>query len=561
MDDPLIKTIISPINNVCVIMVMAYLMSHSAYYCEILDGKRTYKNQMLLLVTFGLFSLYAAAAGGVSNVRVLGPMLAGLLGGPVAGVGAGLFGGIYRFFDIRYAGAAEMANSALLATLLAGLAGGLVNRWKKGQLLGVWGTAGFAVAFEVFHMALTVAMGEQSEIVVATVKRVGIPMIISHAAGGAIFVFLTQNIINTRNIQSELQKSEVRFAVAFNLNPSPMIIKRVKDNRYVAVNDSFLFTFESKPEDIIGRKAEDLPFQFDRYDTFLRLLQKKKSVREFETHLRSKTGKVWVCLLFAELVNISGEMHVLSTIIDISERKRLEEKLLRLDRLNMVGQMAASVAHEIRNPLTAVRGYLQMLNMKEERSVIKERYDLMIKELDRTNVIISEYLLLAKDKVPCRINCCLNTIVSALLPLLQATAVASNCSIKLSLNDIPDLFLDEKEIRQLLLNLVRNGLEAMPKGGELAIRTFFDKNQAVLAISDQGPGVPPQIIEKLGTPFLTTKCAGTGLGLPICYRIALRHNASIAIETSPEGTTFAVRFNVIKNAQNDPYDAPNRKTG
>ncbi|MBP2642639.1 MAG: multi-sensor signal transduction histidine kinase [Firmicutes bacterium] len=553
LENNLVSSIISPINNVCVIIVMALLISHSTFFRQLLDGKRSYTNQFLLLITFGVFSLYAAAVGNESNVRVLGPMLAGLLGGPITGVGAGLFGGFYRFFDLRYAGAAEMAYSALLATLLAGLAGGLVNIRNKGQLPSVWGAACFALAYEIFHMLLTVVVG-QEEIVIASVKKVCAPMIISHTAGAALFVFLTRNKVNQRNIkrekekaQQELQKSEERFSTAFNLSPTPMMIRNVKDNIIVSVNNSFLHTYQWSPEDVLGKKITDQPFQIDKYNDFLNLLNENGSVCEFETHLHNHLGKVWSCLLSAAIVTINGESHILSSLIDISERQRLVEEVLRLDRLNMVGQMAASVAHEIRNPLTSVRGYLQLIKKQSKGNIDESRFDLMFNELDRTNSIISEYLLLAKNKVPDRKMHCLNNIITSVFPLLQTATGNSISAIELFLEDIPSLYLDENEIRQLLFNLINNGLEAMPTGGVLTIRTYQEANNIVLTISDQGHGIYPEILEKLGTPFLTTKDTGTGLGLPICYRIAFRHNATIQVESSPKGTTFWVRFKIPGN--------------
>ena len=114
----------------------------------------------------------------------------------------------------------------------------------------------------------------------------------------------------------------------------------------------------------------------------------------------------------------------------------------------------------------------------------------------------------------------------------------------MDLADVPDLNMDEKQIRQLVLNLVRNGIEAMSRHGELTIKTSRKKDRVVLSMKDQGNGIPPEVLEKLGTPFFTTKETGTGLGLPVCYRIAESHNARIEIETGKRGTTFIVSFQV-----------------
>ncbi len=252
---------------------------------------------------------------------------------------------------------------------------------------------------------------------------------------------------------------------------------------------------------------------------------------------------IWIEQKYTPIYCQNGTIIAFEGILrDVTGRKNMEQVVARAEQMNLVGQMAASVAHEIRNPLTSVRGYLQMMKLKGESHISQERYDLMISELDRTNTVITEYLLLAKDKIPDFNKCCLNNIISAVTPLLQVTAGATNACIKLRLEDIPEVMLDKNEIRQLIFNIVNNGLQAMPQGGELIIRTFAIQDTVVLSISDQGTGIPPPILENLGTPFLTTKSSGNGLGLPVCYRIAQRHNALIHVETDNDGTTFFVKF-------------------
>lgn len=260
---------------------------------------------------------------------------------------------------------------------------------------------------------------------------------------------------------------------------------------------------------------------------------------------RKDKNTIWVEQTCVPIYDNDGQLLALEGIIrDITSRKSLEQIALRADRLNTVGEMAASVAHEIRNPMTTVRGYLQFLVSKEEFSLYRDRFELMIQELDRTNSIIKEYLCMAKEKRTDLKKCCLNRIIKSLLPLIQAEAIASAADVAHDLSEIPELQLDENEIRQLLLNLVRNGLEAMPTGGSLTISTFLDKDKVILSVSDKGLGIPDHILNNLGKPFLTTKDNGTGLGLPMCYRIAQRHQADIQVKTSNQGTTFFIRFSI-----------------
>jgi signal transduction histidine kinase len=242
-------------------------------------------------------------------------------------------------------------------------------------------------------------------------------------------------------------------------------------------------------------------------------------------------------LLFPE-INI-----VKDTIQDLQAKKRQsEEEFARLDRLNLVGEMAAGIGHEVRNPMTTVRGYLQMFQKKKEFSDYHEQVHTMIEELDRANCIITEFLSLAKNKTV-EMKCGnLNKVITALFPLLQADAFRAGHEVRIQLDDIPDSIFDEKEIRQLVLNLVLNGLEAMKHSGIVTIRTYLDNDQLILSIEDSGLGIPAEVMDKLGTPFMTTKEQGTGLGLAVCYRVAHRHGAKIDVKTGPAGTIFTIKF-------------------
>ena len=269
----------------------------------------------------------------------------------------------------------------------------------------------------------------------------------------------------------------------------------------------------------------------------------KKVITELEI-IPKKTVAIYAQIISMPLPGAGGySSNYRSIIADITERKLMEKEMSRMERLNLIGEMAAGIAHEIRNPLTTVRGFLQSFMMKMEFAQFDSRLNLMITELDRANSIITEYLSLARNKLLDQSPQSLNTIIQDLLPLLESDALLNEKWIVTELaDDIPVLLLDAQEMRQLILNFVRNGLEAMLPGGQLTIGTFVEAEQVVLFIQDQGLGIPPEIEQKLGTPFLTTKENGTGLGLPICFNIANRHHAKIDVKTGDSGTTFMVKF-------------------
>lgn len=300
-------------------------------------------------------------------------------------------------------------------------------------------------------------------------------------------------------------------------------------------------------EDVQGKHISMLfpPNYENELEYITEAIKQGKRINDYETVRQRKDGKhIYVSITLSPIINANGYTIGSSAIIkDITGRKQIEKEMARLDRLNLVGQMAAGIGHEIRNPMTAIRGLLQLLMDKKECKRFKEYFDLMIYELDRANSIITEYLSLARNKKHEVYKQNINSILNALYPLIKADAMRTDKDILLELEDVPDLMLNEKEIRQLILNLARNGIEAMSPGGRLTIKTFADgEEEVVLAVQDQGKGIASDTLDKIGTPFFTTKDNGTGLGLATCYSIAARHNAGITIETNPEGTTFFVRF-------------------
>lgn len=335
---------------------------------------------------------------------------------------------------------------------------------------------------------------------------------------------LTENAVDVIYRHQLLPKAKIDY-----ISPSVLTITGHAPEEYYANNKLVFNLIHPDDHSLLNSFISNLPRSAESPLT-LRLI-------------RHDSTTLWIeqkCVLIydekSHLVALEG------IIRDITVRKKLEQMTSMFDKMNLVGSMAATVAHEIRNPMTTVRGYLQVLGRKEKYQTDKEKFKLMIEEIDRANTIIREYLSLSQRKAVHFRICSLNNIIEALFPLIQADATTSKICATLDLISIPHLLLDENELRQLLLNLVRNSIEAMPAGGNLVIRTFTEDTKVVLSISDQGSGIPSHVLDNLGTPFITTKDTGTGLGLPICYQIAHRHNAVIKINTSNEGTTFLVYF-------------------
>ncbi|MGI6450793.1 MAG: MEDS domain-containing protein [Desulfitobacteriia bacterium] len=326
------------------------------------------------------------------------------------------------------------------------------------------------------------------------------------------------------------------------LSPNEWYLKYGKFDR-----DKVLEAWTDKYAQILARGYEGL-----RVCGSTKWLHKRywKTFMDYENKLEEIIGEYNIVCLCAyqlddceihEVLDLVNN-HQFSFIKCKHDWQSSRKSLAKFDRLHLIGKMAASVAHEIRNPMTSVKGFIQLLQSKQDFTAYQEYFTLMLEELDRANGIISEYLSLARERENNLQMQNLNRILASLLPLLQADALKEDKDIIIRSGEIPDLLLDPKEIRQVILNLARNGLEAMNQSGVLEFLTYVEENQVILEVRDSGNGIPEEILNNLGTPFMTTKENGTGLGLSICFNILESYNARVKVQSSASGTTFKIYF-------------------
>lgn len=232
---------------------------------------------------------------------------------------------------------------------------------------------------------------------------------------------------------------------------------------------------------------------------------------------------------------------IVMIIQDLTEEEKIRSELDNVERLTLVGQMAAGITHEIRNPMAVVRGFLQLMREKSPED-LHSYYHIVMEELDRANSIINDFLSLAQSRVSEKEMVQLELILEELTPLIWADANLRGQSVELKLSpSLPPLRLNVREIKQLILNLARNAMEAMDAKGVLTLETCEQEDTAQLIITDTGSGIPQSQLKQLFTPFYTTKSQGTGLGLPLCLSIAERHNGTIHVESEVgKGTSVIV---------------------
>ncbi|MDQ0340608.1 PAS domain S-box-containing protein [Caldalkalibacillus uzonensis] len=233
-------------------------------------------------------------------------------------------------------------------------------------------------------------------------------------------------------------------------------------------------------------------------------------------------------------------------IKDVTNLRSLENQIHRNERLAMIGQMAAGTAHEIRNPLTSIRGFLQILNKTlKERNMMREvEYtNIMLDEIDRINHLVGEFLLLSKSRETRYEKIDLALLMKQFLPIIQNEALLHGIEVQTKdFDNLPPIVGDKELLKQVFLNICKNAIEAMGNQGRLTLSHHFLPEEQMISINikDTGPGIPPYVIDKIFEPFFTTKEEGTGLGLSVCQRIIHDMGGKIRVSSKGYGTTFHI---------------------
>lgn len=227
-------------------------------------------------------------------------------------------------------------------------------------------------------------------------------------------------------------------------------------------------------------------------------------------------------------------------------RKREEEsRILQAEKLAVVGELAAGMAHEIRNPLTSIKGFIQMAANRKDYSLAPEYLDIILSEITRIETIVNETMVLAKPTPVQFKSIDLRRTLEDVCTLMEPQALLHKVKVSLSSEqNLPLIEAEPNQIKQIFINLIRNAIEAMSAaGGEVFLQLEQVGKNMQITVEDNGCGIPPEILDKLGSPFLTTKDNGTGLGLLVTYRIVQNHHGEITATSTPgRGTVFTIRF-------------------
>lgn len=347
---------------------------------------------------------------------------------------------------------------------------------------------------------------------------------------------LAQSLLETRSMHDNILDSLADAVITVD-----------SGNTVTYINPAGCELFRCSPADVVGNPyltlfRPDVNFSSPIVDT----LQTGREHRDIEVDYPLPHRTPHVVASTNVLYDGRGrKLGVVAVIRDITEQFLLRRKMAQTERLAAIGEMAAGIAHELRTPLTSIRGFVQYLQGSSSPREWQEYGDVIIREVDGLNRIVSELLDLVRAQPLHPVPTDLNQLVRETMILARDDAVDARIAFVLELAErLPPIEADPGRIKQVLLNIVDNGIQSIAGNGEIRIRTAIDRPGRVgLSVADHGAGIPAEIRERIFDPFFSTKATGTGLGMAIARRIVEGHNGTIEIDSEEgRGTTVTVFF-------------------
>ncbi len=377
-----------------------------------------------------------------------------------------------------------------------------------------------------------------------TIKSQGGPLKIRIDAqrleGGGALVLFTE-------AKKEQQLESLQLQTRAILNSlSNIVIMVDKSKRIIMCNRAFESTFEMGSGDVLGKSLEDL---------FGLVGINRENSSEFlpgeapgeASMITAKGNKKELVIHSTPITDLDGE--VIGGIVmasDVTALKKEQERLQQREKLALLGEMAAGVVHEIKNPLTTIKGFSQIIASRVKDENLRKYACLIENTANEVNKVVSDFLSFARPRPPAFKEISVNKLVQSIKLMLESHLFRQgvDLTIDLSAEEKPVL-VDDSQIRQVILNMVNNSVEAMNglEKPRLTIRTVLsgEKDEMAVTISDNGKGMTPEEKLMAGTPFFTTKDKGTGLGLSICYQIVNKHGGRISVDSKTgKGTSFTI---------------------
>lgn len=357
-------------------------------------------------------------------------------------------------------------------------------------------------------------------------------------------VIMGRDITERKNVETLLEESRQQYRSLFEYSPD--IVSMLDLNGTITnLNPQFEKISGYNRDEFIGKKFSDIIPSAQRQivSDKLSCVVKYQSPQMFEIELKHKNGKPLIFQNTSLPIIVNDEIAgIICNSRDVTDLRQTEERLRRTDKLSVVGELSASVAHEIRNPLTSLKGLVQLLQMEDEKHQLY--YKIMIDELNRINHIVSELLLLAKPQQIKFTEADLQVILHDVISLLKTEASLHNIQIEFEVLSHPVMIeCEPNQLKQLFINIVKNAIEASSAGDTVSITLQNDDNNITVLVKDQGVGISKELLERIGEPFYSSKEKGTGLGMTVSFKIVQSHNGTINFKSEPDkGTEVIVQL-------------------
>jgi two-component system sensor histidine kinase HydH len=369
-------------------------------------------------------------------------------------------------------------------------------------------------------------------------------ILLTLGAGALFFIFVIQNYYLVRKTleQTEDYTRQVLASMANGL------LSIDTEGTIISYNQLALALLGLQDADIRGLNLNTIvDFQASNID---HTLMHSRPVLDLEIRHQNKKGEIIPLSLSATPIpdeddRCSGAVIVLR---DLREIKQLEEKVRRTEKLAAIGKLAAGVAHEIRNPLSSIRGFAQFLAKGLKDSPREQEFaQTMVAEVDRINRVVTDLLTFAGPARSEMEAADVTELIEHCVRLVQSDADARNISLQMNISDLSKIRLDTNQMTQALLNLLLNAMQSIQPGGCIEIGAALKPSERRLEIwvEDNGPGIDNQKLDKIFDPFFTTRDKGTGLGLAIVHKIVENHRGEISVDSPPPGKKQGCRVTIF----------------
>ncbi|KAB7671297.1 PAS domain S-box protein [Bacillus sp. B1-b2] len=361
------------------------------------------------------------------------------------------------------------------------------------------------------------------------------------------YVSIRRDITEQKKINLQLEESIREVSdITFALEQSSIIAFTDKRGVITKVNAKFCEISGYTRNELIGNTHRIINSGYHSKEFFQKLWSTISNGEIWKGEIRNKTKfgtYYWVDTTIIPFLDKNNKPYqYLAIRNDITEKKRTEEVLHRQDKLAAVGQLAAGVAHEIRNPLTSIKGYTEFLSLDEQDSTKNEYFTIILDEIDRVNAIVEEFMLLSKPSE-------LHLEKKSILPIIEQVSTILDYQLrksKIALDIIheEELYMvecDGNKLKQVFLNFMKNAIEAMPQGGNLSVHIKKVQEEIHILFKDSGIGMSKEQVKRIGEPFYTTKNNGNGLGLMVSFKIIENLHGKVYIDSEEgKGTSFHI---------------------